>query len=527
MEATAATAAVFELFSGPPITFALCADLLLMHQLNGMTLQHRIDTGRTTGVLGDTQRGYNLCLYGSHITAIGIVAIVCCAFIRLRTLESGVMGNQQPCSKKSWLVVIFVFGLLGYIYTGAVFNSDEKPEYYTDDYYTNTFRQVCMTPLSKVHSLGLLRSEVSAVSMYTAPPPTHSGGPSNRRVALTICGELFRFHYNSTVKQLVAHAVKAGYAVDVFIELAHETHEDMLHRQAQTRRYFDESEADAWRNEAKYSKSAQREFSVAEIKAIEGEVRSKTKLAGGNLVSFRTYKQRSLSAAEPEKFSHFTSGSPQGSEHILQQLYGMLRVWRVVEQYELDQRQFYDVVIRQRSDAYWLAPLVIKSLPHDAVSVKKCAHYGGVNDKIAVIPRQFAKHWMELLLDYYISEHRLHQGYPNPESFIGLNAMAKSIKVAPQAAELLPTVDYRPYMQPDGDKATEEGCFSPIYLGSPSVAYSIAEDASDCCDCTPSVHRSYVRDNACPVTSFEFNLMRINDETWAIWNTNGPVTTSL
>jgi len=141
-------------------------------------------------------------------------------------------------------------------------------------------------------------------------------------------------------------------------------------------------------------------------------------------------------------------------------------------------RQFYDVVIRQRSDAYWLAPLVIKSLPHDAVSVKKCAHYGGVNDKIAVIPRQFAKHWMELLLDYYISEHRLHQGYPNPESFIGLNAMAKSIKVAPQAAELLPTVDYRPYMQPDGDKATEEGCFSPIYLGSPSVAYSIAEDAS-------------------------------------------------
>ena len=67
----------------------------------------------------------------------------------------------------------------------------------------------------------------------------------------------------------------------------------------------------------------------------------------------------------------------------------------------------FDAVVSVRNDALWLrelpprATLAAAAGGADAVLVKACLSWGGLNDKFAVLPRAHAAAWMRLLEAYY------------------------------------------------------------------------------------------------------------------------------
>ena len=69
-----------------------------------------------------------------------------------------------------------------------------------------------------------------------------------------------------------------------------------------------------------------------------------------------------------------------------------------------------------RADAGWLAdaPAPGVTLEGSAVVVKECLDWGGLNDKLAIVPRKYAAPWMRLLEAYYDD---VAADYKNSEQF--------------------------------------------------------------------------------------------------------------
>ena len=89
----------------------------------------------------------------------------------------------------------------------------------------------------------------------------------------------------------------------------------------------------------KYNKAVKRKFTREDILEIEAGLRSEAKRVGATLRSFKTYKQEVLPQAyfPLGKFLQFQI-LDNDAEHILQQFYGVYRVWREVESHEIHTR---------------------------------------------------------------------------------------------------------------------------------------------------------------------------------------------
>ncbi|KAJ1461737.1 hypothetical protein M885DRAFT_431947 [Pelagophyceae sp. CCMP2097] len=106
-----------------------------------------------------------------------------------------------------------------------------------------------------------------------------------------------------------------------------------------------------------------------------------------------------------------------------------------------------------RGDTAWVGDAPTPNA--DAVITKACLHWGGINDKVALMPRRFAPHWLGLLEQYY--DHTLH-GYQNSEMFQKILAAKHGIPIEERR---LPAVDYYHWL---ADEAGEMGCFPTNYV---------------------------------------------------------------
>ncbi|KAH8095845.1 hypothetical protein JL720_3177 [Aureococcus anophagefferens] len=92
----------------------------------------------------------------------------------------------------------------------------------------------------------------------------------------------------------------------------------------------------------------------------------------------------------------------------------------------------FDFVVKMRADAGWLAdaPAPGVTLEGSAVVVKECLDWGGLNDKLAIVPRKYAAPWMRLLEAYYDD---VAADYKNSEQF--QLRLAHAARARPQGAD--------------------------------------------------------------------------------------------
>lgn len=244
--------------------------------------------------------------------------------------------------------------------------------------------------------------------------------------------------------------MNAGYTVHVFVLLSR-------------------NKKSLW-NHGQYNRASLQVLGEAEL---EAQVREQVAAAGGAVKLFKLYDQIPLQQAEFGKFEQFNR-MLKSSEHLLQQFHGMYLVWQHVKAAEIHSRQIYDIVIRQRNDAYWFQELPLELFPMDQVSVKMCLDWGGTNDKYALVPRQFAPAWFEVVYDYYINGNV--EVYLNPEKFVAQIMADKKIPIWHGSANVIPTVDFRHYQN--------GGCFPGSYFGFHM-------------ECIPEAHRKYAVSRAC------------------------------
>lgn len=151
-------------------------------------------------------------------------------------------------------------------------------------------------------------------------------------------------------------------------------------------------------------------------------------------------------------------------------------VWRDVLRWEARHAPLNSIV-KMRADAGWLAdaPVVGVDVDDSVALVKACASWGGLNDKMVLLPRKYADTWMDLLTSYYDDEvwhhHKCDQagsrtkvGYKNTEEFQLCVARLHHIPYKELGHEL-PVYDYYWWLR---DQAGRKGCFPRNYAVAPS-----------------------------------------------------------
>ncbi|KAJ8604503.1 hypothetical protein CTAYLR_000899 [Chrysophaeum taylorii] len=274
------------------------------------------------------------------------------------------------------------------------------------------------------------------------------------RVALTVNGELQRLDPNTTIASRVVAPLAAISGTDVVVFLT-----------LQSRR--PKTVSHEWHSQ-RFQKMPV--YDDAEERRVLGGVVARMIRAGAAAVDAHLYE---LVRRPPQMPSHFSGANPGKASvnrfqlvwpsYALHLLVHSL-VWRDVERRERVEGREFDVLYKMRADAGWLgdAPIFFKQQQHqqedDAVRVKSCLAWGGINDKFAVIPRRHAENWMRLLEAYY--DDTLH-GYKNSEEYQLLVAKRHNIPVKREPTKF-PMLDYYWWLRAaDGSR----GCFPWNYAG--------------------------------------------------------------
>ena len=270
------------------------------------------------------------------------------------------------------------------------------------------------------------------------------------RVAVTVNGELQRMDPNSTVAdRVVGPYARAGLDVVVFLTL----------QSARPKARGGEWHSHRFKKIPTYD--------AATEKAIVAHLAERFLASGACGVEARLYDlvrrppqmPSSFSGANPGKAKHkarFQLVWPSYALHVL--VHSV--VWADVERYEARTRSHFDFVVKMRADAGWLAdaPAPGVSLDGSSVTVKQCLDWGGLNDKLAVLPRKYAATWMRLLEAYYADEIL---GYKNSEEFQLRLAHAHHIPVRKEPTALAMQDFY--FWLPD--TTGNLGCFPWNYAG--------------------------------------------------------------
>mmetsp|Transcript_5619 Transcript_5619/g.7253 ORF Transcript_5619/g.7253 Transcript_5619/m.7253 type:complete len:216 (+) Transcript_5619:24-671(+) len=165
-----------------------------------------------------------------------------------------------------------------------------------------------------------------------------------------------------------------------------------------------------------------------------------------------------LSGANPGKASvnRFQLVWPSYVLHLL--VHSM--VWRDVIRAEHLTSSKFDFIFKMRADSGWLGDtaVVYRDIEADAVAVKACLEWEGVNDKLALIPRRYANKWMDLLSAYY--DDSLF-GYKNSEQYQQKIAHLYHIPIR-RYKNMFPMIDYYWWLR---DLQGNLGCFPWNYAG--------------------------------------------------------------
>jgi len=277
------------------------------------------------------------------------------------------------------------------------------------------------------------------------------GGPGGgSRVAVTVNGELQRMDPNSTVAaRVVGPYARAGLDVVVFLTLQS--------RRPKTR--GGEWHSHRFKTIPSYDEDEERAVlqRLVDLFLAHGACGVETRLY--DLARRPPQMPSSFSGANPGKSLHkarFQLVWPSYALHLLVHS----AVWADVERYERATTSAFDFVVKMRADAGWLAdaPAPGVTLEGSAVVVKECLDWGGLNDKLAIVPRKYAAPWMRLLEAYYDD---VAADYKNSEQFQLRLAHAFHVPVRKEPTALAMQDFY--FWLPDA--RGRPGCFPWNYAG--------------------------------------------------------------
>lgn len=236
--------------------------------------------------------------------------------------------------------------------------------------------------------------------------PTRAGPGAGKVVAVTINGELQRMDPNTTAAARVVRPYAAlGFEVRVFLTL----------QSQRPRAHKGEWHASRFKAIPVYDAAAE----VALLERLAGVFLD----AGAASIETHLYD---LARRPPQMPSSFSGANPGKSKsaarfQLVWPSYALhllvhSAVWADVERWEAAAAREVDFLVKMRADAFWLADAPAPGVAIDAgaATVKACLAWDGLNDKVAVVPRRYAGHWMRLLEAYYDATL---SGYKNSEQF--------------------------------------------------------------------------------------------------------------
>ena len=131
-------------------------------------------------------------------------------------------------------------------------------------------------------------------------------------------------------------------------------------------------------------------------------------------------------------------------QHHLSQFVHMRTCARMIEAHEITKGMHYDVVLKLRDNTIAVAPFAIRRQHAiGPVLTKDCVHWGGYNDKVMVLPRQ----WMDACLrapseDFFLVKD-IGRGISNSERLLKAVLDRRGVRVQRVSPEAIPLVDGR------------------------------------------------------------------------------------
>lgn len=257
-----------------------------------------------------------------------------------------------------------------------------------------------------------------------------AAGGKEQRVAIVVAGQLFRFAWQTLYEGIVEPNIAAGHTVHVFVYLSRDDMGGMHNHYHWSRARRDEGAGGGGGGEA-----ARRQRPGAGDRSWKHEAVGVGQDAARELALKRAVQLSLLRGAVlkgwavgnhwaiDESFGDFRFSQWQGRDRAarVQQYVGWYRAWLLVQDAEVAAREHYDTIVLQRADAFWLSPAAPAHwFPSRAISYKACPsqNYGGVYDKVFVVPRALAHVWLEAVVYLYLDT-AVTASFYNNEHYLG------------------------------------------------------------------------------------------------------------
>lgn len=114
-----------------------------------------------------------------------------------------------------------------------------------------------------------------------------------------------------------------------------------------------------------------------------------------------------------------------------------------VEQYELNRNERFSAILRIRDNTIVAIPLRLRnSMLSGGCKVKRCNEWGGVNDKVMLIPRKHLQHALRSPFEEFLFEN--FSMITNSETWLARILFRHRVPISLQTSNHLPLVDARP-----------------------------------------------------------------------------------
>lgn len=270
------------------------------------------------------------------------------------------------------------------------------------------------------------------------------------RLAVLIPGLEDRFLYATKAHQVVAPAVAAGYAVDVYASMV----------------------ASGYVNSGRFRPAVS--GAIVNPEVANGSSRERLSEAlrgvGGNLAAFFLLPtalevESSFPADPPRRLTQYPVDSSEVGKNVMRRFKAIESLMAAMVQAEAASGAGYSFVLLTRDDDFWLGPLDLPSFAADPDSAnrvysKGCKNWDGINDKTLLFGRQAAGRVLGRIYGGFWTRDESLTTY-NVEMFLQNFVKLQNVTSVPVEFKRLPTCDSVYVKGPGGGPAL---CQKGFYL---------------------------------------------------------------
>jgi len=204
-------------------------------------------------------------------------------------------------------------------------------------------------------------------SAAMAAAATRGAASASRGLALLLLGHRTRLMFDTVPDRVIAPLVADGTPVDFFALLENSTM------------------ARAFRGRRPLGTPA---FAALSDEELKQHLASAVHGAGGNVATLRIGPRPLVTLPDfPRRLSRYTEAVKMTvAARFAKEGLG----WRIVEAYEQTRGAKYAWVLWTREDSHWFAALELRRFSRGAVHGKSCGGFGGWNDKVWLMDREWA-----------------------------------------------------------------------------------------------------------------------------------------